>query len=340
MKYAKHIVPWLIAVGIIVYLFHVYSFKEILHAFKYINIYYFVIFAVVYFLVVYIVDSVVIKKAFSLFSYDVDYKDVFIARGVTYLIMIVNYPASQAGFAYYLKRQSKIPIFSAIGVFLIIVFIDLFWLINLAFFGSFFQTYQLGPINLGETVRMVAIMAYAIFFAWIIFWHFIAPRIHSKNIWLISKLLKRQAFEIFSKAKFIDYVKITVWRTPIHLMILLSMYVVVRTFNAFIPLTQIMGNMPLVFMVGTLPITPGGLGTTNAALVELLSPHISGAVLKYVGAKQLLLAASLAWVFFNYFLKAVIGLILMSKASRKMFRETTIPEEKVEKEAAHLGGNI
>ena len=94
--------------------------------------------------------------------------------------------------------------------------------------------------------------------------------------------------------------------------------------------------MPLIFLIGTIPITPGGLGTTSAATVELLSPHLTGSILSKVGAKQILFAASLMWVFVNYVLKAILGAVLLKIESRDMFKEVEIPEEKLEKEASHF----
>ena len=102
-------------------------------------------------------------------------------------------------------------------------------------------------------------------------------------------------------------------------------------------------NVPIVFLIGTLPITPGGLGTTNAAMVELLSPYLSGSIFanNQVSPKELLFAATLLWMFANYMMKIITGVILMRGVSRDLFRPTDeVPEETAEHDASHMGGNI
>jgi len=121
------------------------------------------------------------------------------------------------------------------------------------------------------------------------------------------------------------------------------MYVVLKTFGVSIPFTVILGNLPLVFLLGTLPITPGGLGTTNAAMVELLYRHVSGPIFAtgQVTPQEMIFTATLLWMFANYMLKIIVGTTLIKKVSTHMFEPTPEePEEKIEKEAAHLGGNI
>ena len=303
-KIIKKTLPWLIALGIFTYLFYLYSPSKILSAITYINLIPFILFSIIYFSFIYVIDSLVITKAFKMFSKPIPKKDIFIARGVTYLIMIINYAASQAGFAYYLKRKHQTPIFDALGVFLIIVFIDLMWVCTFALIGSFFQEYSLMGINLGYTVKIAVLIAYVMAISWIMFWHFIAPKLHANDSSFMGKILKRKAFSIFMKAKFFDYFKIAIWRAPIHIAIILSMFIILQTFNCYIPFTKILGNMPLVLMASTLPITPGGLGTSNVATVELLAPYLTGNIVAKVGAKQILFAASLALDVYKLFIKS------------------------------------
>jgi len=337
--YAKRIGPWIMAALIFAYLFHLYPPSKVFKALSYVNLWAFSAFAIGYFVFIYIVDSWVTTRVISDFSHKVSFKDIVYARGFTYLIMILNYPASQAAFAYYLKRRYKIPIFQALGVFFFIVFIDLMWIITLAFAGSFFQDYTIGGVDLGRTVKIFSICAYAFLILWLVFWRRWIPL----NFKFIERQRKRKAFHIFEQAKVFDYIKVAVMRIPIHFTIIISMYVVLKTFNVSIPFTRILGNVPLVFFLGTLPITPGGLGTTNAAMVELLYRHVSGPIFASgaVTPQEMLFAATLLWMFANYLLKVITGTILLRRVSTQMFEPTPEePEEKIEHEAAHLGGNI
>lgn len=332
------------AAAIFGYLFHLYPPGQVLSALSLVNLPVFAAFAIGYFIFIFFVDSWVMTRVISKFSHQVHFRDILAARGATYLVMVVNYPASQAAFAYYLKRRYQIPIFEALAIFLFIVFLDLLWIISLALVGSFFQDYQLGGVDLGHTVRIVAFSAYAIAFLWIAFWRRWPERLFKiqRRPAFLERLRERKVFTIFVKARAFDYVKTALMRTPIHFTIIISMWVVLRTFHAEIPFTKILGNVPLVFLVGTLPITPGGLGTTNAVMVELLSPYLTGDIFTNgtVTPKELLFTASLLWMFANYLMKVIVGTFFLKRVSSSLFKPTEdFPEEKAEHEAAHVGGN-
>jgi len=345
ISHLKHIVPWVVAGGIFVYLFHLYPPSQVWEALKYVNIPAFVAFSLAYFFLIFFVDSWVMTKVITKFSHEVKFKDIFAARGVTYLIMVLNYPASQAAFAYYLKRRYDIPIFQALGIFFFIVVIDLMWIINLALAGSFFQEYNIAGVDLGHIVKMVALIAYVALFLWLAFWRRWPERLIGRHIRLpiLEKLRKKKVFHIFDRATVKDYVVTAIQRTPIHFTIIISLYVILLTFHAHIPFTRILGNVPIIFLIGTLPITPGGLGTTNALMVELLNKYLTGSIFQNgkVTPQEILFAASLLWMFANYLLKVIVGFFFLHKVSKDLFRPTEeVPEEVAEEEAAPVSGNI
>lgn len=341
----KHVIPWLIAAGIFVYLFHLYPPQKVWEALKYVNIPAFVAFSLFYFFFIFVVDSWVMKAVISKFSHEVRFKDIFAARGVTYLIMVLNYPASQAAFAYYLKRKYGIPIFQALGIFIFIVVIDIIWIITLALAGSLFQEYDIAGVDLGHIVRTVALIAYIALFLWLAFWRRWPERLIGRHIRvpILEKLRTKKVFHIFESARVWDYIVTAIQRTPIHFTIIISMYVVLLTFHAHIPFTKILGNVPIVFLIGTLPITPGGLGTTNALMVELLHKYLTGPIFETgrISPQEILFTATLLWMFTNYLLKIIVGTLFLRKISKDLFRPTKeVPEEKAEHEAAHIRGNI
>ena len=318
MKWVKNILPWAVAVGIFAYLFRIYEPHQIWAALSYVNLSIFVPFTFVYFLIVYFADIFVLSTVFKRFGHNVSVKELIPVRGVTYLLMILNYAASQGAFAYYLKKTHKIPIAEALSTFFFVALVDLYWIVTLAFIGSFFQNVIVEGYNVSTLVKFLAVGAYGAFFVSHYFWN----RPWRPIRWLRSKSL----FKTFAEASLKDYLWIASLRTPIHCTILVAFYILIQTFNAYIPFIKILGNVPLVFLVGVLPITPGGLGTTNAAMVHLLAPHTSGPLFQMSGVTpaELILAASLLWMFANYLFKIITGMICLKKVSRDLFH---VPEE-------------
>lgn len=327
----KNILPWFIALGIFAYLFYIYPPHKIWSALQYVRLETFIPFAVGYFLFIYWADVFAMTRVLKRFGFKVPLKSLLPARGVTYLIMVLNYGAAQAGFAYYLKKKHKIPIWEAMSIFFFIAFIDLYWVISLAFVGSFFQNYALGGIPLKNFVWLVAFIATLLFVINFLFWR--GPwqkKLEESSFAPLRWLRTKDIFRLFKEARLWDYLHIALLRTPIHVSLIFSMYIVLGTFDVFIPFLKILGNMPLVFLVGAIPITPGGLGTANAAIVELLHPYLTSPIFDQglVTPSELLLAASILWMFANYLLKALLGAYCLKKVSKDLFKTTPQMEEK------------
>ena len=151
------------------------------------------------------------------------------------------------------------------------------------------------------------------------------------NSSFVRKLRRYRLVELLATTRPADYLVIVVARLPVHAFIMCGMYVAITTFNVHIPFVKVLSNVPLIFFVGALPITPGGLGTSNAALVELLKPFVHGPAISSgaVAAGDLLFSFSLLWLFVNYFMKALTGIVCIRFVSRDLFKpvEGTTKEE-------------
>ena len=339
MSKLKTILPWFVAAAIFAYLFYIYPPHKIWEALTYVRLEIFIPFAVGYFIFIYIADVFAMTRVLKRFGFKVPLKSLLPARGVTYLLMVLNYGAAQAGFAYYLKRTHRIPIWEALSIFFFIGVVDLYWVFTLALVGSFFQDYQLNGLELKNFVWIIAGAAYSLFILNYLFWRGpLYRRLENKKGRFLNWIRNKEAFRLFKEATLFDYLKLFLLRTPIHVSLIISMYIVLKTFDVTVPFLKILGNMPLAFLVGTIPITPGGLGTANAVIVELLNPHLQSPLFSQgvITSAELLLAASLLWMFANYLLKVLVGFFCLKKVSKDLFKVTPQIEEKT----VNLGQNI
>lgn len=306
---------------ILTFLFRQYPPADVLKAASYVKFIPFFSFALFYFVFLLIVDSWSTTYVISRFCLPVAWKEILFARAATYLIMVINYPASQAAFAYYLKRRYRLPVTEALSAFLFIMVVDFLWVISLAVLGSLCESTMIRGIDLSGYVQFVGLVATAGFAAWLLFWRRLDQKILGRPIAWLEPIRTRPLFHLFEKARPLDYLRLAFLRTPIHLTIIISMYIVVMTFGTYIPFRDILGRIPIVFLVGTLPITPGGLGTVNAAMVELLAPKMQGSIFASgaITAAELMFTITLLWMFTNYFFKLLLGFVLLKKASKKLF---------------------
>lgn len=322
MKRTIHILkvagPWAVAVGIFAWLFHLYPLATVLEAAKHVNIIGFSAFALFYFFFIFVMDTWVFSRVLTRFHHPVQFKELLPARAVTYLIMILNYGASQGAFAYYLKRTKQVAIFEVLGLFAFIALIDLYILILMAVAGSYFQDFQIRGVALAPFVRSVGAAATLGVIAHLLYWRYFSTKPWRATKWLREKKL----FRIFHEAHLRDYIAVAVMRTPIYACIVACMYVVMLTFDSHVPILTVLGATPIAFILGVLPISPGGLGVTNGALVELLQHHLRSPLVESgeLTAAAIILAGSLLWIFSNTLLKAVVGAIYLTRVSKDLFK--------------------
>lgn len=315
--------PWLVAAGVFAWLFNSYPLSTVISAAKHANLIWFSIFALFYFFFIFAMDTWAFSVTLTRFHHPVGFKELLPARAVTYLIMILNYGASQGAFAYYLKRIKQVPIWEVLGIFAFVALVDLYWLISMAFLGSFFADFQVRGFALAPSVRTFAALAMLALILHLLYW-----RYWSNKPWRVTKWLReKKLFRVFHEARLRDYLVLALMRTPVHICIISCMYVVLLTYHAHAPFLTVMGATPIAFVMGILPISPGGLGITNGILIELLqyqvqSPYISSGELT---APAIILSSSLLWIFGNMFLKAATGAIYLTRVSRDMFEPPSAP---------------
>ena len=135
-------------------------------------------------------------------------------------------------------------------------------------------------------------------------------------------------FILLTRLKFSQYLQIIALRVPLMIVIISSYYFLLFAFGTHIPLVQVINNFPIIFLAGMIPITPAGLGTINLLAVEMLSPHMQGAILQNaaITAGDLMFAASLLWEFTNLFLKTAVGVILMHFVAKQNHIDTAFPK--------------
>lgn len=325
-KSLKKIVPWLVVVGIFAYLFHHYPPAKVWQSLQYVRVIPFLFFSFGYFFWIYLVDVFSVSRAFQRFGHKLTLKELFPVRGVTYLLMVLNYAAGQAGFAYYLKRTHRIPLFEVLSFLFFIAVIDLYWIITLGLVGSFMGAHIIGGIDITPIIRTLALVAYIALALNFLFWHDeLSKKIGIQPHWAFIRWLRsKKIFRVFKEAGWKDYLGMAALRAPIHFTIILSFYILFEVFQTHISFSSILGNIPIVFLIGIIPVTPGGLGTTNVALVQLLAPHLTGTIFQTtnITPEELLFSVTLVWMFTNYSLKILTGLFCIRKVSRELFAPT------------------
>jgi len=315
--FIKRVLPWLVAAGVVYWLLHHYSMAALLAAAELANPITLFALALGYFLYVWTLDTFGVAALLSRFGPRIRGRELLGLRAATYPMSLVNYGAGQASFGFFIQRRWQMPVGDILGVFGLITVMDLFWAITLAFVGSFIGEHRIMGVDLTPTVRSIGLITYVLATTHLVFWSMHWEYRVRGPFWtrFFAWLREKQLFRIFHEATLADYFRLALWRLPIHLMLIGAFYLVAQCFQSHIDLSALLGNAPIAVLIGVIPISWGGVGTSNKALVDLLAPHtqILSAAAGHITPEELILAMSLLWMFLNYLLKLGFGMVYLTR---------------------------
>lgn len=199
---------------------------------------------------------------------------VLAARGATYLLLLINYAVGQGGFGYYLYRSGA-PALRATGATLFIMGTNLATLLLVT--------------TLAWAVRGIEATSAAM-------WWTLVTGCAAFGGYLVviatapAFLARREVLAPLFDAGLRGHAVAIAGRLPHVTVIVLGYWVAMRVWGIDVPFAVGVTIMPAVVIASALPISPGGLGTTQAAVVYFFSDYASGATADERGATVLTFA--------------------------------------------------
>lgn len=318
----KKVLPWLIAIGLFVYLFSKITKNDLITTFKVANLWQFAGYSILYFFIIHALDCLCIQLTISRFAAPIRFKEAWIVRGASYLIMVLNYHAAHGAFAIYLKKTHGAKIAKTLGAMFFITAIDLLLVAGFAFAAALYQHEQSPVVSwIIGTVPFIFIG----FVVWNLFWKFS----HSKKMMTLHKykpvawVLNHDIFKIFRDVQISDILKLLTIRLPMVFVVIGGYYLGLLSFGVDIKLIDIYIYNPVVMLISTLPLTPSGLGTSQLMVIEFFQNRISSPWIDQgiVTPESILLISSLLWFLANQVIKALFGAFSMSRTNKDLFEE-------------------
>lgn len=184
-------------------------------------------------------------------------------RGATYLLVLLNYAVGQGGFGYYLYRAGE-PAKRAVGVTLYLLGTTLATLLTVAF-----AVWLIAGVRSGaeyEEMWWSIVVAMCGFGAYLVV---IATR--------LRLLAQREILAPLFEAGVGGHVITVLARVPHVFIIVFTYWLAMWAWGIDVPFGTAMTLMPAIVLAAVLPISPGGLGTTQAALVFFFAIYAPGA---------------------------------------------------------------
>jgi uncharacterized membrane protein YbhN (UPF0104 family) len=285
------IVAWLVALGLLAYLFRRVSPGEVLQSLK-LAAPWTVPVLVGLVLLVYLADSLAIWRIFGWFVTRLSFREVLVVRGATYILAVVNYALGQGTIVYFVNRSRGVPVMRGAAAVLLVMGTNVLLLL-------FFATAGMLIAPVPRALYTVVAVAYAGLAVYIV-------AVAVKPRWLTA----RPIFDVLLGAGIGGHLKAVLVRVPHLFSLLLFTYVSFRAFGIKVPVAQAVACLPVVYFISVLPISPAGLGTTQVMLTLFFTPYAPQATI---------LASSLASQAIAVAVQALLGLVcLRSQLARDL----------------------
>ncbi len=246
-------------------------------------------YAVFVVLVVLLADAYATCVSLRVMGLRPQFSRIFLVRGATYLLGVLNYSLGQGALGFYLQR-SGLATARAAGIVLFLLIVNSGLLLIMSGLGLLAGALpgfpSLFPLALGLAAGMLAYLIV------------VSLRPHFlQNSRLLAPLLE---------AGLGGHLRAAAGRMPHVLILVLTFWGALRLWGIPVPLLQGLVLIPVVIFLSALPITPAGLGTFQAGMVILLSPYVPLAAPEARAAA--VLAFSLVYHFLGLAIQAMLGL--------------------------------
>lgn len=315
LKKLKPVFAWAVAVGILYFLFRQTPPRTIWQAFLQAHIGEFVVFAVLYFIIAYVADVITLYRILRMKHFPISLRTLCVLRARSYYYMVLNYNAGQGLLVYYLKKAGNTSWFKA-GSTVIFIMLNDFFILLLAASLCFWTVTSRSLFF--EVVHIVLLTSLSLLIGLLIVCKYL-PR------W-IKPLGERMHLDKWYSYLYhysgVDLLKTFAWRLGVVSIAIGGPYLAFLAFRIEVPFLYYLASMPIVHIVGSLPLTPSGLGTSQAAFLYLFKDHVTVPPTLYPDQSiaSLLLALLIAWSFANFFLKFAVGIFFHVLDKRRSHR--------------------
>lgn len=296
----RAVVPPLITVTIFVLIFRKIPFEAFVEALAHAHFAGFFLALLPFSFVYFALDTVVLWCVIRWFHGQTSLSDLLPVRAVDYLLSILNHRLSQGAMVVYLARRVSASLLEIAST---ILYLDLMQKTHLIVWAS------VGMLLVSEQLPTALLLApVVVVLAWFVFLGYIQG-----GFAFLGRFLKApnwQLLRTFRLARPEHYLGVLALKAPLLLLAVVAHGYAIRSFGFEIPFTRLLATLPIIFIVGALPINVARLGTTPLAWIYFHGDTVPAAQLLAYS-----LAAHLTFMIAN----AALGIGFLPRAYRELF---------------------
>ena len=320
--------PWIITVAVFIYVFYRVPFDKVLEAALHVDLWIFLPLLIANIAFHFFWNVLIYTLLFRWFGTELTYRGMIPIKGATYLLVLLNFFVGQGGLALLMNRWKGLSISRSSSIIIFSLFVDYFLILAFCLAGAF----QLDDVDLvkffvsgeeGDLVRFVVI-SWAFFVLHIAFYRWYLPR--SKGMTWVKE---NQVLTSFREAPIKMYLKLGGVKAANNIVGIITCYYALTAFGIHVPLLHLIVMLPLVWIIGSIPITVMGLGTVQAAMIWLVARSAEGS-----GTPEEITAAvvaySLLWAISSHIAHFAIGAVCVSRLPKSIWMPGSTMESELD----------
>jgi len=237
-------------------------------------------------------ETLLFSRLFTYFHHRTSFREMLAPTAAQYFLQLVNAAVANSALIVFLNRRKGVA-WLAVGFTLLFQALIDFQVMLLMALTAFAITPRF-PLPHAGYYLMAALGA-----LWLIAWFWMRGRPRSR---LGQRLYDLPAMSSFRQARLSHFVRLSLIRAVIFAMQGFALYFEMRAFHIDAPLRVALALTPVILLVTSIPLTPVGLGSEQAAMV--LCFHAFGSTADLV-------AASLAVSASNIVFRIGLGMIFL-----------------------------
>jgi len=314
----RQLVPWVIAAGILAYMFHQVEFRKLAEALKSARASWLLAAFLAYCAVYYLTDILSFWKTYQWFNTEISFSETARLRFASFMLQAVNGALTEMMMVLYMFRVKKVPVLHAASSALFIYFNETLTLITLLAYCAFFLPAQnrillvLPVLGVSSWTLFQALLAAAwgLGILWLVFWR-------TKMRDLAPKMRDNRLLMAFKRASLLNYGELFLYRFSNNLFSVFMNIIMLRGLGINAPPALFFAAVPVMVNVAYMPVSAGGFGGPQLAAHFLLKGYAS---------EESILAYSLVWSSLFFLTRTFTGLPFMRAIYRAAFPAQNIIE--------------
>ena len=304
MSRLKKSIPWLVTFGILWFLFNKYDPRAILDVMASANLAILLPLWTLCILVVFLADTGCLIWLFRMCDQPVPPRAMLEVKGASYLLNVINYNAASGGIAYFVSKRNEIPLLKTLSSMLMLSGMDFLALALFVFAAQVLEPGYL-PAAYEKPTLMIAGALWVGDAVVVVIW---AIRNHFQ---VLRRASEWSLFACLRSTTVSQHLALIVARIGFLSLYFFTQYLSLGVFGVEIPLVALFGFNAILTLVGIIPISIAGLGTTQVVMVALYAPYAA----ELVNPEATILGYSTAIIGYFVLVRLALGAFFFNRLS-------------------------